>query len=182
MMQAKQRGFTLIELLLVVSILAIAVGVTSDVLVNLVRTFSKSQVTNEIEQNANFVSQKLIKELRNATRVTELDPADVTPLQQGDHYNAITFLDQAGNTVSYEISNGIVYRDTGSGNEALTENNPPSGITAACPNTDECFVLLETTPQVVRISIDITQAGTPGSLIFEGEISIEDTIVIRDTY
>ncbi len=178
----EKNGFTLIELIIVVSILAIAVGVTSDVLINLVRSYNKSQVSHEVEQNANFVGQKLVKELRNATVITDLDLGDLTPLQQGDHYNEVTFLDSAGNEIIYSVLGGIIFRNSGSGDEELTENNPPYGIDAACPNTDDCFTLLSANPQVLRISIIMTQAGTPGNRSFEGEINIEDTIVIRNTY
>ena len=64
------KGFTLIELLLVVGLLALTVGITSDILLSIVRTYNKTQVTNEIEQQANFVSLKLEKEIRNAQTVT----------------------------------------------------------------------------------------------------------------
>ena len=51
----KQKGFTLVELLIVVSIIIIVVGVTGDIILSLVRSYSKTQITNEIEQNAKNV-------------------------------------------------------------------------------------------------------------------------------
>jgi prepilin-type N-terminal cleavage/methylation domain-containing protein len=181
-MKKKSSGFTLIELLLVISLMSIAVGVTSDILVSLVRTYNKSQVINEIEQNANFVSQKLTKELRNAAQVTYLNPSGTTPPATGDAYNEITFVDRQGNTINYKVNNGIIYRNVGSGDEALTTNVAPSGVNATCISGVSCFVMVESNPQVVRISISLSQAGTPGNAIFEDDITIEDTVVIRDTY
>lgn len=181
-MKKTNKGFTLIELIVVVSLLSIAVGLTGDTLITIIRSFNKTTVKNEIEQSANFVSQKLIKELRNAQAVTQLDPADPTPLQQGDYHNELTFTDADDNQITYSIISGIVYRDGGSGDEALTENNPPYGVNVTCGSGNACFTMVESSPQVIRISINMSQSGSPASKLFEGSISIEDTIVIRDTY
>ncbi len=174
-------GFTLVELLLVVALTSLAVGVTGDILVTLIRGYNKSTVINEIEQNANFVSQKLNKELRNATQVIQLDPAGASPPLQGETGNEITFNDRNGITINYKVANGAMTRNyDGGGDSALTLNSPPNGVTVSC--TTACFTLLEDSPQVVGISIKIEQAGSPTTVVFKGEINIEDTVVIRDTY
>ena len=64
-----KAGFTLVEMVLVVGLLAISFGVTSDILISLVRSQTKSRVMNGIEQQANFVSLSIEKELRNAVSV-----------------------------------------------------------------------------------------------------------------
>ena len=178
----RQRGFTLIELLLVIALMAIAVGVTSDILVTLIRSFNKGQVLNEIEQSANFVSQKMGKELRNANEITALDPADPTPMQVGDVGTEITFLDSQGASINYSIASGVINRDAGTGATPLTSNAPPTGVSVSCIVSNECFKLLETNPQVIQIGIAMSQATGTGSVVFEGDVTIEDTIVIRDTY
>lgn len=180
-MRKNNEGFTLIELLVVVSLLAIAVGLTGDTLITIVRTFNKTTVKNEIEQNANFVSQKLIKELRNATGISALGSET---LVQNASSNEVTFTDSDDNEITYsvDVDSGIMYRDFASGgDDALTESNPPYGVTVSCGSPD-CFTLVETNPQVLRISLIMTQAGSAGSKIFEGSVEIEDTIVIRNTY
>ncbi len=179
-----EAGFTLIELLLVVALTALAVGVTSDILISVIRSYSKSQVINEIEQNANFISQKLTKELRNATVIEYLEPAptgNVPPLA-GDSYYEITFLDRQGNTVNYTINGGVMTRDAGLGSQNLTVNTPPSGVTVSCISGNACFTLIESSPQVIQIAISMTQAGSVASVVFEGDLTIEDTVVVRDTY
>lgn len=175
-------GFTLIELLLVIALMSIAVGVTSDILVSLIRSYNKSTVINEIEQNANFVSQKLSKELRNASEVVYLNPSGSSPPATGDSYNEITFMDRQGNTINYKVNGGVITRNTGSGDEALTVSTSPSGVNATCISGDSCFTMVESNPQVIKISISLSQAGSPGNAVFEDDITIEDTIVIRDTY
>ncbi len=187
-LKRKQNGFTLVELLLVVALTALTVGVTGDILVSLIRSFSKSQVLNEIEQNANFVSQKLTKELRNATQVRRLDPAGASPPLVGDSFNEIEFTDNSGsNNIIYKVgADGVMTRDSGDGNldQPLTVNTPPTGVTVSCIAPNACFTLIEDAPQVIQISLSIEQAdaGSPTSKIFKGEITIEDTIVVRDTY
>ena len=184
----KQNGFTLVELLLVVALMSLAVGVTGDILISLIRSYSKTQVLNEIEQNANFVSQKLTKELRNATRIVRLDPAESSPPVVGEPpFNEIEFTDNSGsNNIIYKVrADGVMTRDSGDGNgdQFLTVNNPPTGVTVSCiGGGNACFTLIEDAPQVIQISLMIEQAGNPSSRIFQGEITIEDTIVIRDTY
>jgi len=44
-------------------------GLTSDMLISLLRSNTKTQVINEIEQQANFVSLKIEKELRDSVDV-----------------------------------------------------------------------------------------------------------------
>jgi len=175
----KNYGFTLVELLLVVALTSLAVGVTGDILVSLIRGFNKSNVITEIEQNANFVSQKLNKELRNAAQVTDL--GGIAPPLQGTTGDTISLVDRDGFDITYSIANGILFRDyDGGGNDPLTANDPPRGVTVTCPTS--CFTLLEDQPQVVQISIQIEQAGTPSTVVFKGEINLEDTVVIRNTY
>lgn len=180
----RNSGFTLIELLLVVALMSIAVGVTGDILVSLIRSYNKTQVLNEIEQNANFVFQKLSKELRNATQIVRLDPIGASPPNAGDSFNEIEFLDKNGNSIIYKVTaGGVITRDIGGGDQALTINSPPNGVTASCiGGGTDCFTLISSTPQVVEISVVIEQAGSPLQRVFQGEITIEDTIVIRDTY
>jgi len=180
----KKNGFTLIELLLVVALTALAVGVTGDILVSLIRGYNKTNVINEIEQNANFISQKMNKEIRNAVQITQLDSAGTSPPTQGESGNEVTFIDRDGISINYTVANDVITRNydvSGGGtDEALNINNPPNGVKVSCPTA--CFTLLEDNPQVLQISIMIEQAGDPSTVVFKGDIMLEDTVVIRDTY
>lgn len=184
----KDSGFTLVELILVVALLSISVGVTSDILLTLIRSYNKSQVTNEIEQNANFISQKIVKELRNATAITSLGSLSGSDLTPGVDSNDISFSDQDQNIIRYVVdtNDSIIYRsfDDQSGGAVVLEPltvNFAGGVVASC-GAPNCFTLLQANPQVVRISINLAQGGGAPNKIFEGTISLEDTIVIRDTY
>jgi prepilin-type N-terminal cleavage/methylation domain-containing protein len=169
----KQKGFTLIELLLVVALLAISVGVTNDILISLIRTNNKTQVMNEIEQQSNFLSLKMEKELRNARTVT-------TPSEDGSG-DTLLFTTRDGNTIQYELISGIIYRTFNSGGAvAATSNASPGGVVAECP--EGCFTTNGSNPQVVNININFSQAQQGVGNSYTGKIGIKSTIVIRNTY
>ena len=141
--QNAQNGFTLIELLLVVGLLALSVGITSDILISLVRSYSKSQVINEIEQNANFVSQKLEKELRNAANIDAIDTD--TTLNDLPGGSSITFTDRKGDQIVYRLntSTGRIQKKVNAGNYVNLTPDP----TTSRPNIsnnynfDDCFFI-----------------------------------------
>lgn len=173
-MTKNNRGFSLIELLLVVALMAIAVGVTGDILISLIRSYSKSQVINEIEQNSNFLAVKFTNELRNARRVISITGG-----------SSITFEDREGIPIIYTVQDGVITRRYNSGAVMpLTRTSVPYGVNVSCSGAG-CFVALpdlNNDPQVIQINIVITQSGNPASNLFTGEINIDDTIVIRNTY
>lgn len=168
-----QKGFTLIELLLVVSLLAISVGVTNDILISLIRTNNKTQVMNEIEQQSNFLSLKMEKELRNS-RAVNIPEAD------GSGGNTIlNFTTRDGDIIEYKLVDGVIKR-----NEIdVTSNASPGGVYAECSgDLGNCFSVSGPSPQVVNISIDFRQAQPGVGNSFTGKVGIKSTIVIRNTY
>lgn len=172
-----QKGFTLIELLIVVALLAISVGVTNDILISLIRSNNKTQVMNEIEQQSNFASLKIEKELRNARMVNV--PA------AGSNGTVLEFSTRDGNTIIYEVNTlGVITRKFNT--EAainVTSNDAPGGVLASCSGgADNCFSVSGVNPQIVNINIDFTQAQPGFGSSYSGKIGIKSTIVIRNTY
>ncbi|MFZ2663992.1 MAG: prepilin-type N-terminal cleavage/methylation domain-containing protein [Patescibacteria group bacterium] len=174
--KGKQEGFTLIELLLVVALLAVSIGVTNDILISLIRSNNKTQVMNEIEQQSNFVSLKIEKELRNA-RATN------TPVA-GSSGTILNFSTRSGDIIEYEVLSGVIYRKLNSGLAiAVTSNASPGGVLVSCSgSTDGCFSTFGVNPQIVNINIDFTQAQPGLSRSYTGKVGIKSTIVIRNTY
>jgi prepilin-type N-terminal cleavage/methylation domain-containing protein len=169
-----QKGYTLIELLLVITLIAISVGVTSDVLLSLIRSYNKTSTINEIEQQANFLGSKLEKELRNATNV------------QAPTSNRLSF-EYNGATVYYNIANNNIYRSTTTWSTTNTDAlvatpailGTPGGVNLVCDGS--CFTLSGSNPQIVGLSMILRDSGA-GGIAFKGEIHIKNTIVIRNTY
>lgn len=169
----QNKGFTLIELVLVISLLALSVGVSGDIIISLIRSYSKTQVTNEIEETANFLTLKLEKELRNAQRTSV--PA------LGASGNTLTFLNRAGDTVTYALTaQHQINRTVSSGGSfPLTISAVGSGgVVIDCPGG--CFTLIADSPQVVRLNINVKSGNS--SPTFEGNVTLNNTIVVRGTY
>ena len=170
-MSKYQKGFTLIEMLVVVALLAITVGVTSDILISLVRTNTKTQVLNEIEQQANFVSLKIEKELRDARLVTA--PVEGTP------GNTLTFQTKDGVDVTYTLDGNSIRRTIGGVTNILTSNSSPGGVSVNC--SGGCFSV-DGSPQVVKIDMTFNQAQDEAGVSYSGSAKIQSSIVIRSTY
>lgn len=162
------KGFTLIELLLVISLLAISVGLTTDILLSLVRSYGKTQIINDIEQNANFVSVKLEKELRSANSVNLISSDELTIVKDAE-------------TVTYRVQANKIQRKINSGGYAdLTKDLEPSGVAVTCPA--ECFSVSGTSPAIVTYTFVFSQPSSISGTSFNGSVNVRSTVVIRNSY
>jgi len=175
-------GFTLIELLIVVALVIISAGVTSDIILTLVKSYNKTRISNEIEQNGNFLILRLERELRDAINI---DTTQSSPTKL-----VFTIVNSAGtqDTVTYEVKNvsgvGSVVRSTGSSptEVLLTNNSSPEGVAVEVgDNSNPNFKLIGNSPTVVKLNFKMYQVGSTGTQ-FTGQTTIKDTIVVRGTY
>lgn len=172
-----QKGFTLVELMLVITLLAVSVGVTNDILMSLVRSNNKTQVMNEIEQQSNFVSSKIERELRSARSVS-------TPIAGASGTSLIFEIGGDGTTIEYSVdtTSGVIKRKVDTGTLVnITSNNNPGGVVAVC-GTPSCFSVSGYNPQIVNVSIKFSQAQPGASSSYTGQTTIQSTIVVRNTY
>lgn len=185
------KGFTLVELLVVVALIIIVVGVSGDIIVSLVRSYNKTQIQNEIEQNLNFVLTKVENDLRNATAVT-------TPGSTGQSGNTLVLerRDTSGTateTITYEMSQAnefggsssvwvLARTDSTSGTKyPLTNYRSPYGITFDLNTAAFANVSSVAGPQVIQITLTANQIGTPVAQ-FRSSKTVNSTIVVRGTY
>lgn len=197
LLQNNNAGFTLVELLVVISLLAISVGVTGDVVITLVRSFNKSQVANELEQQSNYLGLKLEKELRNAESITL--PAKMSAASNLSGANTILgFRYKNPNTqsisyVCYRVSSGVVARseDTTVGASScsgsyvnLTSNDAVGGVSVTCGTTSGCFwnIPTGTSVDVVKIDLVFAQPASGVGPSVTGTVSLRNTIVARGSY
>lgn len=192
-----QLGFTLLELLIAISLLAITAGLTGDILLTLVRTYNKTRITNEIEQNGNLALSKIEKELRTATNLIEPDPECLG----GPACNCSNVLEfermslQDPNDESDDTLVTIRYEITSSGSLERTENiNTTSRTTSSIlldPNNSHVmldtsqseFCAVEiTSPKVIEINFTLLQDSSQGGVSFAGTVDLNQVIVLRGTY
>lgn len=175
-------GFTLIELVLVIGILAITFGVTSDILISLVRSQAKTKIMNNVEQSANFITLKMERELRSAEDV--IAPYD---LSLPDSYRLKRRSD--GVYVVYYVSTGRLIRTEFDGltgdphwNIKLNETTGVNGVTISCIPGNLCFTVSGTDPKVINISLRVTASSTGGLPVNNAYTDVNETIVVRATY
>ena len=169
-----QGGFTLVEMLLVVFLLALTMGLTSDMLLSLIRSNTKTQVINEIEQQANFVSLKIEKELR--------DSVDVKIPGGGTSGNSIELTLRSGSTVNYKLSGNVLERSlTGVSGTfiPLTSNSSPGGVAVS---GSPIFTITGTNPKVVKLNMVFNQAQSGAGSTYKGSVKLDTSIVIRSSY
>jgi prepilin-type N-terminal cleavage/methylation domain-containing protein len=172
-----KRGFTLIELLLVVSLIGIAFGVTSDILISLVRSQVKTQVMNSLEQQANFVSLKIEKDLRNAYAV-------VANSDGSDGFEITGRVDGVAYTVVYKYTGSVITRQEDSLSLPLTDTSAPGGVAVTCLSAT-CFSVSGVSPTLVTVSMKFSPFNSGSTAITPantGFVDINTTFVVRGTY
>ena len=155
-------------MLVVIALLAISAGITSDILVTLVRSYNKTQVANEVEQQANFVTLKLEKELKNAKNVTV------------EGTNKLTFVNTDGISISYEVASFVVKRTFGTEPSQDLTSASTGGVKVSC---SPCFALSgATSPQIVTVKMTFTQAQNTPKTDLTSVYNYENVFVIRNSY
>lgn len=170
-------GFTLIELLIVVALVIITVGISGDIILTLVRSYNKTQVSNEIEQNANFIMLKMEKELKNATSLTSIEAKKIVFVKDINNTPA---------TIEYEIKvvNGVgaITRAVTnlSQDYLMTDNSADGGVEVDVGASNFSYLLAD--PAVIGVHLEFTESSTSTSPVFTGNVVLDNTIVVRGTY
>ncbi len=179
MTKIQERGFTLIELILVIGILTVSIGVSSDIVLTLIKSYSKSQTNNEVEQNADFVMNRIQRDLfANAASIVSVSA------------NKLAFTDKNGSTYSYKVSsNGTsfqVYYTAGGQDYLLTNDDPINGIKLVDCASSSCFTQLNASginPYVIKIKFEFVPAYFTNAIPSDsGNTVVETTQVVRSTY
>lgn len=166
------KGFTLVELLVVIALLGISIGVTNDILVSLIRSYNKTQVKNEIEQQANFVGLKLERELRSSTGA----------IVAGGAANTITIQKSATENVTYSLNGDFLTMQKNTWGPTvypLTINTGVGRVIVRCNinPVEKCFTMTTNDPPTVLMHIKIESATNSSDFS-----NIINAITIRDKY
>lgn len=190
----KSTGYTLLELLIVIGLIGLTVGVTGDIILSLVRSYTKTQATNELERTSNYAVTKIEKEFKNA----------VSNVTFGDSTDSVSFYTKYYNNstlypVSYRYTPACPSTDTG--NQGCIqrcdklETSCIAGDWKPITDTDIVIVLTnggkvfskaspgDSTPVALSLNMKLTK-NINGSTNnpFSGELVVKTTVVAKGTY
>lgn len=179
----KSAGFTLIELLIAISLLALAAGVTADILLTLVRSYNKTRITNELEQGGNVATTKIEKELRVGTTITSPTSgcSDTLEFTKQGNFSDIT--------IRYVIINGNLTRSVDGSTPVPVIDSSQEGSIRLDSTSEFCVLTPNVapltqvdTPDVVYLKFDLVQSTASGGVSFEGNVPLRQAIVMRGSY
>lgn len=177
MKTAKTLGFTLVELLVVMGIFAILAGAGLQIFVPMIRSFNKSSIQQEVNQNGNYALSVITQQLRNAKRII--------PSGSG----SIQFENQDGSISTFNLGT-----DSGctSGSNQYLKLTRSSPVVIDTPVTNRDLVKgvnvtaftvnvsSGVSPPVVGITLSLSQAcNASGGLDYKASSDFTTTVSLR---
>lgn len=165
-MKFNRLGFTLVELLVVVSVILISVGVAGELIISVVRSYNKTKVLNEIEQNGNYLLAKIAYDLKSAKSVGNFDvngkTFTITDSDGKEILYTIELVDSSGSTGCTSNCIGTVTRkyDTSLTRDPMTNYDFVEGVDIDYASS--LFTESSTAPETIRMQFTIKQG--PDSL------------------
>ncbi len=183
MKKQNQKGFTLIELLLVIGLIGLTVGVTGDIILSLIRSYSKTQSTTDVERAANFAVGKLEKEFKNAVSVTPFNNSTSLSFETKDS-------DGTTRSVTYEVLTGAscgltgtkrcMKRTVDAGSPTFLTDTSETNIVCTGPSSS-CFDELLDNPSTLQLFLRFTKMNNTTG-VFSGSVDINTTVIAKGTY
>lgn len=180
-----KKGFTLLELLVVTAILAVLIGISTTVFISILRSQNKTNVINEVRQNATLAIDLFERDVRSAS--------DIIPDGGSFLTNKITLVEvENGTAVDWEcvdavgIDNGYIQRtvDDGSGvDQVITNTDTKTGVSVDCggDGATEAFVVSDSATPIVTMRFDALQGEeAPGRADYRVTLPFETTVGVRD--
>ena len=179
-MRKRSQGFTLIEILIVIALMAVLTGIGADLFVNSLKAYQKSQITNQLSQNGNFVMSTILNAARNAKAIS-------VSSDEGYDNNTLKITDASGVTTTFrflDLASGAGYISRKVGEEGwkiITSNNATSGIDI--DTSVSRFDLSADTPRTLTVVLKISQApNTPINRAYNTTITLTNSVIIRGEY
>ena len=167
--ESRKLAFTLLELLVVIGIIAIVGVISSDIFVNVTRSYNKAEIITRVQRSGNAVLAQMTGEIRNSRGV--ISPAP------GSSSSSLTIENSSGGQSAFAFTpagadNGLVSRN----GVAISDNDYETGVNITSLN----FTVLNTTPLVIGIRLGLEQPlGAPGRVDFQAAVTLQTSISLR---
>ncbi|MBD3366427.1 prepilin-type N-terminal cleavage/methylation domain-containing protein [candidate division WWE3 bacterium] len=170
------KGFTLVELLVSVALLSVVIGLSTDIIITLVRTNTRTQAANEVEQITNFIFLKLQNDIKNSVSA-----------QATGNNRTLRLTKRNGYRITYQVDNttaptSFTWQDQTGSPVSLLDVDAERGVAVECAGS--CFQVTSAAgvPDRVDVNLHIFQVNAPVGSIFAAEDYISDTFTVRGSY
>jgi type II secretory pathway pseudopilin PulG len=154
MTKKKQEGFTLVELVLYIGIISIIFSAIVPLVINIIYNSSKSAVQQEVSENARFISERILYEIRRAKGISSVSANSISLTNFSP--DSTTVIDLSGGNVRIN--------DNGTGVTNLNSTNTTvSDLTFTQAGTNISFtmtVLMNGARQEYQSSISLRSSAT----------------------
>lgn len=164
--QTNKNGFTLIEIILYVTIISIIITIITNFGLDTLKERGEQEIKQSVEQDANFVINKITSEIENAKKINRFESVFGTSLPNGK-----IVLNKKNNTVvTISLSGSSVYYQEGI--------NSPERISSPDINITKLNFLTNTTgantPKEIQVKLELqtNQIGVDNPYIKEFQTSI----------
>ena len=172
------KGFTLLELLVVTAILGVLIGISSTVFISILRSQNKTNITNEVRQNATLAIDLFERDVRSASDISLVGGPSTVRLEGAENATNVDWecVTAVGN------NNGFIQRTVdGSGvDQVITNQDNQTGVSIDCTTNPTFDVSASITP-IVTMRFDALQGEeAPGRADYEISLPFETTVGVRD--
>jgi prepilin-type N-terminal cleavage/methylation domain-containing protein len=177
-----RKGFTLIELLVVTAIIGILIGISTTVFIGVLRSQNKTNVTNEVRQNAIHALDLFERDVRSADSVTPIGATDTITANYTQASESVTWV--CVKEVGVD-GHGFFTRQVGTGpTEIVTNNDKVSGVDIDCiddvSSTDPFSVSGSADSWIIGLDFTAKQGvDAPTRSDFGVELKFETTVGTR---
>lgn len=147
----KFRGFSLLEFILYIAILSLMSVVLAGTFLSLVHGRAQADARAEVNSNARFAMDRMLRDVTNASAVAA--PTTAAPTNQLQ-------LSVGGQSVSYGLSSGHLVRTVDANPADQMTGNAVSVSALTFTRSDNFNAVLSATTTSVQIQLTIEYAGT----------------------
>ena len=173
-----KKGFTLLELLVVTAIMAVLIGISTTVFISILRSQNKTNVTNEVRQNATLAIDLFERDVRSARGINPAGTGNLVELEEADNGTSVDW--ECVVAVPGNNANGYIKMTVGGVGKVITNQEPKTGVSIDCTTNPTFDVSSSTTPIVTMRFNALQGEKAPGRADYRVNLPFETTVGVRD--